>query len=183
MRFQRFQFINAHITCINEKDVVVIKVKKCPKLVQGLENLFKSIYLPGEFLSIDEGMMPFKGRMKNRVYSPIKPYKWGMKFYVLAESTTGYILNLRIVGEQSSINDTVLSLCNNLEGKYRKLFMENFYNSYKLTQLLYERKIYCTGTLRHRRGSPENLLSLNKQVSSNSHIFRKNFHTNISLER
>ena len=47
--------------------------------------------------------MAFKGKIKNKVYNPLKPDKWGMKFYICAESTTGYVLNMRICGESTTI--------------------------------------------------------------------------------
>ncbi|KAG0428412.1 hypothetical protein DMUE_5822, partial [Dictyocoela muelleri] len=46
-----------------------------------------------------------------------------------------------------------------------RLFMENFYNSFKLTKILHSDKIYTTGTLRNRRGRPKDLLKLKTQVS------------------
>ncbi|KAG0436652.1 PiggyBac transposable element-derived protein 4 [Dictyocoela muelleri] len=164
MSFDKFQFINKHLTCISDKDIAGLKLKKCPKIIKGLEELFKSIYVPGEHISIDEGMLPFKGKTKNRVYSPMKLDKWGMKFYILAESSTGFVYNLRIVGEQSSIEDTVIALCNNLVADHRKIFMDNYYNSYKLCNTLLYNKIYSTGTLRHKRGGPQDLLDLKKRV-------------------
>jgi hypothetical protein len=45
-------------------------------------------------LSVDEEMMSFKGKMKNMIYNLTKPDKWGMTFYVLEESKSGYALSL-----------------------------------------------------------------------------------------
>ncbi|KAG0435597.1 PiggyBac transposable element-derived protein 4 [Dictyocoela muelleri] len=172
IKFSKFQYINNHITCISEKDVIGIKLKKSPKIIQGLTRLFNNLYIPGEHICIDEGMMPYKGWMKNNVYCPIKPDKWGMKFYILAETTTGYIYicNLRIIGEQSTINETVLHLCDNIKAYYRKLYMDNYYNSYMLTQLLLKEKIYTTGTLRHKRGRPSDLLILKRNAKENKTV-------------
>lgn len=181
MKFERFQFINSCLTCISSKDIEGLKLKKCPKIIKGLETLFKTIYIPGEYISIDEGMMAYKGKMKNRVYCPIKPDKWGMKFYILAESTTGFVFNLRIVGEQSTINDTVLSLCSSVMGDYRRLFMDNFYNSYKLVCLLSDHKIYTVGTLRHKRGGPADLLTLKKKVTLEAPIILEKNKTRILI--
>jgi hypothetical protein len=50
---------------------------------------------PGKFLSLDERIMPFKSKLKNSVYNPMKPDKCEMKFYVLAESKSSYVLNMR----------------------------------------------------------------------------------------
>ncbi|KAG0442329.1 hypothetical protein DMUE_0351 [Dictyocoela muelleri] len=99
--------------------------------------------------------------MKNRVYSPMKPDKWGKKFYVLAESVTVFAYNLQIVGMKAKIEETVMELCECLSGKNRKLFMDNYYNSVNLSKKLLE-KIYTTGTLRLNRGGAKNLAILKK---------------------
>lgn len=39
-------------------------------------------YTPEEELSFDEGTCPFKGRVKFRVYNPMKPNKFGIKLCV-----------------------------------------------------------------------------------------------------
>ncbi|KAF7685074.1 PiggyBac transposable element-derived protein 4 [Cucumispora dikerogammari] len=111
-------------------------------------------------------MMAFKGKMKNRVYNPMKSDKWGIKFYICAGSKTSYVLNLRIYGEYATLNRTVHDLTVNLTGKNRKLFMDNYYNSFDLAKKLYNSGIYSCGTLRSRRGGPENLNSIKKNSDS-----------------
>ncbi|KAG0442272.1 PiggyBac transposable element-derived protein 4 [Dictyocoela muelleri] len=92
------------------------------------------------------------------------------KFYILAESNSGFFCNLRIVGEKTSLEETVVSLCKNVSGQYRKLFMDNYYNSFKLTKILYKSKIYTTGTLRNRRGGPTDLLKLKTKVCHENRV-------------
>ena len=41
----------------------------------------RSLYVPTSNLSIDEGMLKWKGRLSIRVYNPMKPIKYGIKFY------------------------------------------------------------------------------------------------------
>ncbi len=48
----------------------------------------------------------------------MKPDKWGMKFYICAESNTSYVLNSRICGETASIEKTVTDLTSPYAGKY-----------------------------------------------------------------
>ena len=57
---------------------------------------FQSAYTLNRELSIDEAMVGFKGRLSFIQYLPKKPTKWGMKAYVLADSTTGYVYNWRL---------------------------------------------------------------------------------------
>ncbi|KAF7685363.1 PiggyBac transposable element-derived protein 4 [Cucumispora dikerogammari] len=96
LSLERFTEIDKMITMISKKDIVSYKLKRDCKTILYIESLFAGIYEPREHISIDEGMMAFKERIKNRVYSPLKSDKWGMKFYVCAESTIGYVLNMRI---------------------------------------------------------------------------------------
>ena len=118
---------------ISKKDIVNNKMQRDGKLIKYLENLFDSLHIPGENIAIDECMMAFKGKMKNKVFNPMKSDKWGMKFYVCADSETGYVHNLRICGEYCSIETKVTELTEKLTGENRKLFMDNYYNSFKKT--------------------------------------------------
>ena len=54
-----------------------------------LEN-FKNNYIPFENLSIDESIIGYKGRLSFIQYMPKKPHKWGIKAWVLADSSNGY---------------------------------------------------------------------------------------------
>ena len=54
-----------------------------------LEN-FKAAYNLGREIAINESMIDFKGRLHFIQYMPKKPTKWGMKAFVLADSSSGY---------------------------------------------------------------------------------------------
>lgn len=56
------------------------------------ERSLKRHYSPGHFLTIDEQLVPFRGRCKFRMYIPSKPDKYGLKIYWLCDSETGYPL-------------------------------------------------------------------------------------------
>lgn len=47
--------------------------------------------IPGQVLSIDEGMVPFKGRLSFKQYMKDKPTKWGLKCFLLCDAQTGYM--------------------------------------------------------------------------------------------
>ena len=53
--------------------------------------MFVIIYAKNE-LSLDESMQAFKGRHESKQY-PMKPIKFGFKFFVIAESKTGFVKN------------------------------------------------------------------------------------------
>ena len=58
--------------------------------------LFQHHLNPSRELSIDEAMIAFRGRVSFRQYIRSKPQPWGIKAYVLSESSTGYMYNLLI---------------------------------------------------------------------------------------
>ena len=60
-----------------------------PLLDMVLEN-FKACYQPGQHISIDESMISHKGLLSFVQYLPNNPHKWGLKAWVLADSTNGY---------------------------------------------------------------------------------------------
>ncbi|KAF7684925.1 PiggyBac transposable element-derived protein 4 [Cucumispora dikerogammari] len=130
MTLERFTDINSILTSVSKKDINDNKPNRECKIIKYLETLFSSTYQPGRNIAIDEGMMLFKGKMKNRVYNPKKTDKWGMKFYICACSETGYVLNLKICSEKCSINQTVVDLTSKLTGNNRRLYMDNWYNSF-----------------------------------------------------
>ena len=49
-----------------------------------------------KFVSIDEGMVKYKGRLGFKQYMPMKPVKRGIKIWVLADATNGCISAMQI---------------------------------------------------------------------------------------
>ena len=45
-------------------------------------------------ISIDETMVGFRGRFAAKQYMPKKPQKWGIKAFTMADSSTGYTINI-----------------------------------------------------------------------------------------
>ncbi|ELT88145.1 hypothetical protein CAPTEDRAFT_79958, partial [Capitella teleta] len=82
----------------------------------------------------------------------------GIKSYILADSETGYCWNLRpYTGVSSPINESILNLMNRPAGHGHHLFMDNFYNSAKLTSTLLQHHTGVCGTLQSNRGKPAEL--------------------------
>jgi hypothetical protein len=57
---------------------------------------FRNSYMPHQFISVDESIISFKGRLSWVQYIPKKPHKWGIKAWVLADSTNGYVGNFKL---------------------------------------------------------------------------------------
>ena len=63
---------------------------KLRPFMEPLLDNFKSTYKLGREIAVDESMIGFKGRLHFIQYMPKKPTKWGMKAFVLADSSSGY---------------------------------------------------------------------------------------------
>ena len=53
-------------------------------------------FKPTKNLSADEGMIGFRGRLSFRQYMPAKPTKYGIKVWMAADSSNGYVLNFDV---------------------------------------------------------------------------------------
>ena len=69
---------------------------KIRPLLDLLAPAFEDNYTLGQNITIDESMIPFKGRHKYKQYIPNKPHAWGIKAFVLADSRSGYTYRLRL---------------------------------------------------------------------------------------
>lgn len=74
-----------------------------PVLSKVLENIQKA-YEPSKNLSVDEGMIAFKGRLSFRQYMPAKPTKYGIKVWMAADSKNGYVSNFSVyLGKEADV--------------------------------------------------------------------------------
>jgi hypothetical protein len=128
----------------------------------------------GKFVTIDEMMVRYKGSYcPTGKYMPKKPEKWGIKFWVLVDSSTKFIYcfdiycgkNLKAevrVEAPSRQGDSsygiIMHLVQGLEGKGHCVVMDNFFTSVILFRDLASKGIYATGTIRlNRIGIPLHL--------------------------
>ena len=120
-------------------------------------------------------MIPFKGRLAFKQYMKAKPTKWGIKVFVLADATNGYIRTFQIYTGKSLedgnssvglCTKVVLDLMSGLEGSGLHLYTDNYYTSPSLYLHLCNRGINACGTARPNRiGFPKELLT--KATNSN----------------
>ncbi|KAK9704463.1 Transposase IS4 [Popillia japonica] len=63
-----------------------------------------AIYVPVEYVTIDEKLETFRGRYSFRQYIPNKPAKYGIKIFAVVDARTFYVLNQEIyVGKQPAL--------------------------------------------------------------------------------
>nr|CAI5827978.1 unnamed protein product [Callosobruchus analis] len=148
------------------------------------------MFSPPEALSLDESLLLFRGWLKFRVYIKNKKSKYGIKFYELC-SSTGYVLNIEIYKGKSNrddargstkINSLVLRLLQPFLDKGHHIYMDNFYNSVQLSEILLKRKTHTTGTLHsNRKGNPKEVTEA--KLKSGQHIWRRKGNVYVSKWR
>ena len=85
---------------------------------------FQALYEVDGNVSVDESMIKFKGRLSFRQYLPMKPTKWGIKVWVMAESATGYVTNFQVYagregsGEKGLAHRVVMDLARPYYGSH-----------------------------------------------------------------
>lgn len=141
-------------------------IYKVQPLVDALRKQFKENILPETYLSVDEQMIPFKGKSRLRRYLPKKPKKWGYKLWARA-GISGYIYDFevdgspiskgppenRIVPEKCGESDfVVMRLCEGLEKNKHFVFYDNYFSSPDLAVYLNKQKgIFAVSTLDRKR--------------------------------
>ena len=115
-------------------------------------------------LSIDEMVIPFKGRWKYKQYNPNKPSKYHIKTFGLCDSITGYCYNILTyfgtetnydpnlpddVGQSEKIFEYLLRPL----GKGHHVFADRYYTTYNLITYLKSKSTYYTGTLQSNRAN------------------------------
>jgi len=109
-----------------------------------------------------------------RQFIPIKPGRFGIKAFTLAESTSGYLLNSKIYtgregdGVQRDLGrKAVMSVIESYLDKGYCVFMDNYYTSVALFEELEERKTLACETVRsNRSGLPKAMCGLKESQTA-----------------
>lgn len=142
-------------------------------------------YSVGEFITVDEMLIPFRGRCAFVQYIPNKPAKYGLKCFVMCDAKTFYVSNLEFYcGKQPdgpySMPNTPTAIVHRLleevKGSNRNLTCDNWYSSYPLAKELLENKITMIGTMKKNKREipPEFLPHKTRPVGSSLFGFQKN---------
>ncbi|KAK2577923.1 hypothetical protein KPH14_011868 [Odynerus spinipes] len=59
-----------------------------------INSKFLKYFTPGREICVDESTIKFKGRISFITYNPKKPTKWGIRVYMMADSSTGCICSI-----------------------------------------------------------------------------------------
>ena len=121
--------------------------------------LFEAEYNLHEQVTIDEAMIPFKGRLSFKQYMKDKPVKWGIKVFTLSDATNGYVYRIQIYTGKNMEDTSDVGLCSKvvldlmagLEDSGFELYTDNYYTSPQLYLTLYKKGINACGTVRTNR--------------------------------
>lgn len=139
------------------------KLHKLRPLIEKLLNNCRCNYDPSSYLSVDESMVPFKGRSSMKQYMPMKPVKRGYKVWCLCDSQTGYVLNFDVYTGKSNNTSgftlgekVVVQLTECVQNTNVLIAFDNFFTTPALMTTLYNNGIYSCGTVRiNRKGLPD----------------------------
>ena len=188
MGLKRFRNLCAAIR-FDDKDTRYLR-RKTDKLAavreffESFNQNCQSFYTPGDELTIDEKLEPFRGRCSFIQYIPNKPAKYGMKIFAIVDSRTFYTLKLEIYcGKQpigpNEISNSSIDIVKKLIGAYKgsncNLTTDNWYTSYPLAQYLLSKGITLVGTLKkNKREIPDEFHpSKSREVGSSLFGFQK----------
>jgi len=119
-------------------------------------------------LTVDEQIVPFKGRLSFKQYIKAKPVRFGIKVWAAADSVTSFVTDFSVYtgkASQEHVETTlnqgmstgvVLKLTEALWNRGYRVYTDNFYTSPQLAQALWEKEMHLVGTIRtNRKGWPK----------------------------
>jgi hypothetical protein len=155
---RRYLHFNDNANAKSRDDPAHDKLYKIRPLIDGLR-LNLNCIPPEEHQSIDEQIIPFKGRSFLKQYIKNKPHKWGFKVFTRA-GVSGIMYDFELyVGKGTCedyglgfSSDIVMMLCANLpEDLNYKIYFDNWFTSIPLLDALKKRGLWATGTIRADR--------------------------------
>ena len=140
------------------------KLGKVQPVIDSLCESFQSVYTPGKNVSVDEAMIPFKGRSTLKQYMPMKPVKRGIKVWALADAANGFIANFQVYtgkrGDQVEKGlgaNVVTTLTKPYVNSFSHIYFDNFFTGVDLLDLE-GANLYSCGTIRtNGKGFPTQL--------------------------
>ncbi|CAF1503089.1 unnamed protein product [Rotaria sordida] len=143
------------------------------------EDNIKTCYVPGPYVTIDEQLLPFRGKCPFRQFIPKKPDKYGLKFWLCVDVQTYYVFNaFPYLGRQPDQErqtkigaSVVLELLKPLYGSNRNVTIDNFFTSVQLAKELQMRNLTLIGTLRKNKPEIPMEFQSNKNREIGSSLF------------
>ena len=143
--------------------------------------------VPGDVLSLDETLYPFRGRIGIKQYNPNKPAKYGLLYRSISDAERPYTYNtLPYAGKPNTITPyseyvtgtdnytkyLVKGLERRVDIRGRNLSIDRFFTSVTIAEWLLDRGLTVVGTLRtDRKGIPEAVKKVDNREDKNTKFF------------
>ena len=177
MTFERFKAISVffHVTdesaIPGDNDDKLIKVRP---LLNYFRKKFKDVYAPNKNMTIDEGIMNYKGILKFKHHLHDQHDNSGIKFYFLAESKSGYVYNFDVYTENDKTTlENINTLTEPIRHKGYHVYTDNHHNSIEICEDLLIKNIHSRGMLKILKGVPKILKEEFKSIRINRTRFRR----------
>lgn len=183
MNSNRFFQLRTHLHFVNNLEIpkeCEDKYIKVRLLIETVRHRCLEIDVE-ETLSIDEQIIPFKGRLSMKQYIKGKPNPWGFKVYILAGKSGQPYDFFLYQGSSTDISKvhmkkfgfaatTVLHLVQRLKSRGHTLFFDNFFTTYQVLEILHAKGINAAGTVRvNRMNKPPLLTDKELQAKGRGH--------------
>lgn len=152
---------------------------------EEFENVCKDYYEPGPYITIDEQLLAFRGRCPFKMYIPNKPAKYGIKFILVCDVGSKYMIRAEpYIGKGSTpagiqvAEYYVKKLTEPVHGSNRNITMDNWFMSVPLAIDLLKPPYNLTvlGTLRlDKREIPQCMINKKgRPVGDTQYLFNGN---------
>ena len=161
-------FWNLHIPSIPGS---ALRVDKVRLLLDHIRSASQSAFYPHKEVAVDETIVDFRGRVFFLQYMPKKPTKFGLKLFVLGDSSTGYVYDF-ILYTGSECTSQLPFAFNHLPvakilDKGHIVFCDRYYSSVALAETLASRGTGYVGTLvRNRKDLPKEVRGKKSKLQS-----------------
>jgi hypothetical protein len=139
---------------------------------------------PSGNVTVDEQLVPFRGRCSFVQYMPNKPSKYGIKFWVLSDVDSRYVLALELyagkignVIQRNLSTNVVLRLIDQLPNNVKQghnVTYDRYFTNLDLAKSLLERNMTSLGVIDHKRSFlPNELKFVRNELYSSWFFFAK----------
>ena len=145
---------SAAATITREQEEISSPENRLSVLMHAVLDNSRKFYTPSSILSLDESMVSFKGRHKDKVFMPSKPIRIGFKAFVVCESDTGFLLEWKMYNKgegkekKNRIVNTVKSLLGFNRYQSKAVYMDRYYSNKEVFEELLNLGIYACGTIK-----------------------------------
>lgn len=194
MTLARFYFL---LSCLRFDDQTTRPERREISKLAPIQELFEEFvsrstnsYTPGAYLTIDEMLVPFRGRCPFRMYIPNKPAKYGIKVQILADAKTHYMCKAEVYLGKTTVKQpknnfphptqVVNRLVSHLPlQSNRNITADNWYSSIETVKELQKRNLTYVGTMKKNKRQIPPEFQPNRRRQEFSSLF--GFQGNVTL--